>query len=73
MNNPVEFKTIENLAYHLWLERGCPHGSPNEDWFLAERELCKDRVDGMSRSGQAPTDATPISATEALRCPRQTE
>ena len=50
MNSPVEFKTIENLAYHLWMERGCPHGSPNEDWFLAERELCLDRAKSTSTS-----------------------
>ena len=30
---------IAALAYRLWLERGCPEGSPEEDWFLAEREL----------------------------------
>ena len=27
------------LAYHLWMERGCPVGSPAEDWFRAERAL----------------------------------
>jgi hypothetical protein len=30
---------IAALAHRLWLERGCPEGSPEEDWFLAEREL----------------------------------
>jgi hypothetical protein len=30
---------IEKLAYRLWQERGCPFGSPEEDWFNAEREL----------------------------------
>jgi hypothetical protein len=30
---------IASLAHRLWLERGCPEGSPEEDWFLAEREL----------------------------------
>jgi hypothetical protein len=27
------------LAYALWQERGCPEGSPEEDWFRAEAEL----------------------------------
>ena len=30
---------IAARAYRLWLERGCPEGSPEDDWFLAEREL----------------------------------
>jgi hypothetical protein len=25
---------VELLAYQLWLQRGCPEGSPDEDWFL---------------------------------------
>jgi hypothetical protein len=25
------------LAYVLWQRRGCPQGSPEEDWFGAER------------------------------------
>jgi hypothetical protein len=32
-------KSIEALAYELWLKRGCPVGSDQEDWFRAEREL----------------------------------
>jgi hypothetical protein len=43
-NNGVCMKnrTVEDLAYWLWKERGMPLGSPDEDWFLAEgmvREL----------------------------------
>jgi Protein of unknown function (DUF2934) len=30
---------VANLAYQRWVERGCPQGSPEEDWFVAEREL----------------------------------
>jgi Protein of unknown function (DUF2934) len=30
---------IAKLAYHLWQARGCPEGSPEEDWFTAEREM----------------------------------
>lgn len=31
--------TIRHLAYRLWQERGHPVGSPEDDWFLAERRL----------------------------------
>ncbi len=27
---------IAQLAYHLWMERGRPEGSPEEDWFHAQ-------------------------------------
>jgi hypothetical protein len=30
---------IANLAYRLWQERGCPIGSPEEDWYRAEELL----------------------------------
>lgn len=30
---------IAALAYALWQERGCPEGSPDEDWFQAEERL----------------------------------
>ena len=30
---------IAELAYTLWESRGCPIGSPEEDWFKAEQEL----------------------------------
>jgi hypothetical protein len=31
--------TVGKLAHELWLKRGCPAGSPQEDWFQAERAL----------------------------------
>ena len=30
---------IARLAYLHWLERGCPIGSPEEDWSRAEQDL----------------------------------
>lgn len=30
---------IAELAYTLWESRGCPIGSPEDDWFKAEQEL----------------------------------
>jgi hypothetical protein len=36
--NP-DYNTVGTLAYELWVKRGCPIGSPEEDWFQAERVL----------------------------------
>lgn len=30
---------IQTLAYQLWLERGSPIGSPDQDWLEAEARL----------------------------------
>ena len=30
---------ITQLAYQLWQARGCPDGSPDQDWFEAERTV----------------------------------
>jgi hypothetical protein len=37
----IEFghKDIAALAHQLWVERGCPEGSPEEDWFQAVEKL----------------------------------
>ena len=36
---PENQKEIAALAHALWQARGCPDGSPEEDWFQAKREL----------------------------------
>jgi hypothetical protein len=50
---------IEALAYQLWLERGCPAGSPEVDWLRAEHEM----RDGHSRE-ELPT-AAPARAVKS--------
>jgi len=35
----VSTDDIARLAYRLWEERGCPIGSPEEDWLRAEELL----------------------------------
>ena len=33
---------VERMAYWLWQQRGMPIGSPDADWFLAEKLLKKE-------------------------------
>jgi hypothetical protein len=35
----LEYERISGLAYFYWQQRGCPVGSPDEDWFRAERDI----------------------------------
>jgi hypothetical protein len=47
--------SIAALAYHLWIERGCPEGSPEIDWLRAEQELCRQSAKpGKSASTKRP-------------------
>ena len=43
---------IAELAYRLWEERGCPHGSPEDDWYKAELAIDgeQDRQPEMEKS-----------------------
>lgn len=38
-SSQVEQDEITRLAHQFWIERGCPIGTPEEDWFRAEAEL----------------------------------
>ena len=42
---------IARLAHALWQERGCPHGSPDEDWRRAEEEVRRNTPVRVSSSG----------------------
>jgi hypothetical protein len=37
---------IALMAYRLWTERGCPIGSPEEDWFNAICQIKHIRTSG---------------------------
>jgi len=46
-SNPDLGPTTDEIAaraYECWHERGCPHGSSEEDWHRAERELRQRRL-----------------------------
>ncbi len=38
-SNSFGHAEIAALAYELWVGRGCPKGSSDQDWFLAARQL----------------------------------
>jgi hypothetical protein len=35
---------VAELAYQLWVKRGCPDGSADEDWLRAEEDLLHGRA-----------------------------
>lgn len=61
-NNISEEKTIKKaidsldprrtalVAYEFWRARGCPEGSPEQDWFLAEEQLKHEHGIGLAHA-----------------------
>ena len=39
LGNDLGEEDIAALAYELWQARGCPDGSPDEDWYQAVETL----------------------------------
>jgi hypothetical protein len=55
---------IESLAHALWEARGRPDGSPEQDWYEAERQLAS-RIAQVAPSGRTPVaDADNVPAPE---------
>lgn len=51
-----EHRSIGELAYRLWQARGCPHGTAEQDWFQAEKQL-QASLKARPRSSEAVDDA----------------
>jgi hypothetical protein len=58
----VDQSTIEQVAYDFWLQRGCPMGSPEEDWFRAEQ---KSRSEAPDQKGPGVDASIAPTAAEA--------
>ena len=50
---PQDDEQVRILAHNLWERRGGGHGSPEDDWYEAERQL---------RGAQRQEEATPPTA-----------
>ena len=53
----VTRQQIEQRAYYLWQQRGCPEGSPEVDWERAEQELGGEEEEKHTASWSRPTGA----------------
>lgn len=57
----IKQDSIKELAYHLWLQRGRPHGTSEQDWLEAESQLRNG-----SASASTQTSSTQSSLDQAL-------
>jgi hypothetical protein len=51
MNGNHSPDAVRNLAYQLWLDRGCVGGSPEDDWFRAEEILSDEHRAALQEDG----------------------
>jgi hypothetical protein len=59
----VDDNEIRTKAYELWMQRGCPNGSPEEDWNQAERML-RDQAQQQSAVAVQATSNTVAQRSE---------
>jgi hypothetical protein len=77
ISEPQNREQIAALAKEFWQAKGCPDGTPDEDWFRAEREIAESqRIDEKEVGGRDFTEWS-IDAEEAdspvLRFPVRSE
>jgi hypothetical protein len=59
---------LSELAYHSWLRRGCPVGSPEVDWAQAEQELQqREREESLQASATLTDGSSEDDAALALK------
>jgi hypothetical protein len=51
LSDLVDQEEIARLAYEFWEARGCPDGSPEEDWLRAERDLQSRKANSPGATG----------------------
>ena len=56
MSYPSSHEEIERQAYRSWEARGRPFGSPEVDWYAAERELAVLEPGGVLVGWRARSD-----------------
>lgn len=58
------YEFVARLAHKLWVQRGCPLGSPDVDWFAAEKAVYA----SLAASGTiTPSSHEPQSVREEIR------
>jgi hypothetical protein len=68
-HTPISEEMIQQKAYELWLARGCPEGTAEEDWYAAELAL---RQAGKAEPPPAATsEVAPAAVMEEEPAPAQ--
>ena len=49
-------KSVRKIAHELWVKRGSPSGSPEEDWFRAEQIVAQQAAPKVARVVPEPVE-----------------
>jgi len=52
----VREHSVRLKAYEIWLNRGCPHGTAEQDWHEAERRLAAEAASSLVAGTAATAD-----------------
>jgi len=63
-------RQIEIVAYRLWLQRGCPEGTPDVDWREAEQVLSGDDLRSSPRAMDQASAGGAVRAQARIARPR---
>ena len=69
VSDVVERSAVTERAYLRWLQRGCPHGSPDYDWFEAEQELMREHAARAEAAVAPSVPVTPVASSEPVAAP----
>jgi hypothetical protein len=63
---PIDREAISTLAFELWVGRGRPEGSPEQDWFEAERILRATAESTLTSDAEATSTASPLRGSKSM-------
>ena len=61
----IPHEKIAMRAYEKWCQRGCMHGTHQQDWLDAEAELKAEMMCGIGKQTVQPPAARPAQAAPA--------
>jgi hypothetical protein len=65
--HPNRDEEVRQIAYHLWLDEGCPHGRHTDHWYKAET-IWRER-----QAAAAPQPAKPTPPRKTTKPPRRSK
>jgi hypothetical protein len=64
----IDPSAVRDRAYSRWQARGCPEGSPEQDWLDAERELTREHAAKLELVPEPSVpEASPVATKEVSK------